>query len=145
LWDRIAEYTSAKQGGFTMGKIFKRITAATMAGVIASSLAVMASAATNTYKCDECGRTTTSTLSVTSTTATATTSIDDGKRGVSVSISGTYITASGVEKNTGNGKSSTAGVTVSIGNSGGKWTRVTSTHSKCCDFEDNTILNWYAT
>lgn len=123
-----------------MNKTIRRITAAALAGVMATCMAVTASAETKTYKCS-CGKTTTSTLDVSSTRAVATTSINDGTRGVSVSISGTY-TLNGVEKNTGGGNSNTAGVTASISNSGGSWSKVISTHSRCCDIEKNTTHIW---
>lgn len=124
-----------------MSKTFRRISAAALAGLMATCMAVSASAATNTYKCS-CGKTTTSTLDVSSTRAVATTSIDDGTRGVSVSIYGEYLEKDTMKpKNIGNGNSYTAGVTTGISNGGGTWTKVKSTHSKCCS-GSSTTLNW---
>lgn len=125
-----------------MSKIFRRFSAVALAGLMATCMAVTASAAKNTYKCPNCGKTTTSTLEVTSTSAVATTSIDDGSRGVSVSIYGEYLEKDTMKpKNIGNGNSYTAGVTASISNGGGTWTKVKSTHSKCCS-GSSTTLNW---
>lgn len=124
-----------------MSKTIRRISAAALAGLMATCMAVSASAATNTYKCS-CGKTTTSTLDVSSTRAVATTSIDDGTRGVSVSIYGEYLEKDTMKpKNIGNGNSYTAGVTTGISNGGGTWTKVKSTHSKCCS-GSSTTLNW---
>lgn len=124
-----------------MSKTFRRISAAALAGLMATCMAVSASAATNTYKCS-CGKTTTSTLEVSSTRAVATTSIDDGTRGVSVSIYGEYWEkGTGVLKNIGGGDSKPVGVTASILNNGGTWKSVKSTHSQCCSMS-NKVLDW---
>ncbi len=119
-----------------MNKTIKRITAAALAGVTATCMAVTASA--QTKKCS-CGKLT-ATLDVSSTTATATTSISDGTRGVTASIVGTYTDKNtGELKTYGTGNSWTAGVTVSMGNGGGRWESVQSTHSGCCEV---IVLNW---
>lgn len=131
-----------------MRKTFRRITAVALAGLMATCMVVTASAEEELYNnktenyCAVCKLTTTSTLKVTMTNAVATTSINDGSRGVSVSIYGEYIDKdSKTLKNIGNGSSYTAGVTTKITNKGGTWLKVKSTHSRCCG-DSPTTLNW---
>ncbi len=113
-----------------MNKTIQRVTAAALAGVMATCMTVTASASADTRNCP-CGKTT-ATLHVYTKSATATTSISDGTRGVSVSIYGEYWDNDGNLKTTGNGNSWTAGVTTSISHTGSKWNIVKSTHSSCC-------------
>lgn len=125
-----------------MRKTFRRITAVALAGLMTTCIAVTASATTNKYECTSCKTITTSTLDVTSTNAVATTSINDGSRGVSVGIYGEFMNKdTGKISDTGNGSGGRAGVTTSIYNGGTIWTKVKSTHSRCCS-GSTTVLNW---
>lgn len=118
-----------------MNKTIQRVTAAALAGVMATCMAVTASAAAVNCPCGKLR----ATLDVSSTNAVATTSINEGTRGVSVSMYGEYWDDKGNLKTTGNGNSWTAGVTVGISNGGGIWKSVRSTHTGCCK---EIVLNW---
>ncbi|MCX4354766.1 MAG: hypothetical protein OSJ43_00930 [Oscillospiraceae bacterium] len=131
-----------------MNKTIKRFTAAVLAGVVSMSLTMSASAEDKLYDakctvtCAECNLITTATLNVTMTRAVATTGINSRTHSVLVSVIGYYFEKdTGKLKNIGNGNGCTVGTTTSISNNGGKWTKVTSNHSKCCS-EGSTTLSW---
>ena len=116
-----------------MNKTVKRITAAALAGVMAASMAMTASARTvkRSRNCP-CGKLT-ATLNNTHAPAPATTSINIGDRGVTASVVGKYWDTDKKELiTTGSGNSSTAAVTVGIDNKDFGWYELSSTHTGCC-------------
>ncbi len=125
-----------------MNKTIRRITAATLAGAMATCMAVTANAASDENKCS-CGITTTSTLDVTSKSATATTStMGSYMVNTSVTIEGQYyVKGTTIKQNTSNGWGAPNASRASIYNDGEIWIGVSSTHSMCCS-DSRTTLKW---